>query len=53
MKKKNNNEIIFVKINNNVKYQKNEKERNKEKETRIISGYEKTIFWVHANGSNE
>ena len=42
----NNNKIIFVKTNNNVKKleQKTEKERNKENETRIISGYEKTIF---------
>ena len=40
----NNNKIIFVKTNNNVKKQKTEKERNKEKESRIISGYEKTIF---------
>ena len=36
--------MIFIKINKNVKKQKTERERNKEKETRIFSGDEKTIF---------
>ena len=43
MKKKiNNNKMIFVKINTNVTTKK--KAKNKEKETRIISEYEKTIL---------
>ena len=38
--------MIFVTINNNIKYQKIKikKYRNKEKETGLISEYEKTIF---------
>ena len=44
MKKKiNNNKMIFVKINTNVTTKK-KKAKNKEKETRIISEYEKTIL---------
>ena len=44
MKKKiNNNKMIFVKINTNVTTKK-KKSENKEKETRIISEYEKTIL---------
>ena len=43
MKKKiNNNKMIFVKINTNVTTKK--KAKNKEKETRIILEYEKTIL---------
>ena len=42
--KNRNNKIIDMKINNNVKLQKIKRERNKEKETRIISWHEKTIF---------